>query len=114
VKRLMLRMVHEDDGVMSFEWVLMFTLLTIGIVSGLAAARDAVVDEMGDAAEAMVALDQSYQVDFPLMPYFTDPRLGIDETGGASDSGFEDFANAFDCTRGNNAPQGQTTELDEN
>ena len=33
---------------------------------------------------------------------------------GASDSGFTDFGVAFDCTRGNNAPQGQAAMLDEN
>ena len=31
----------EDDGVLSFEWVLLVTLLTIGIVGGIAGARDA-------------------------------------------------------------------------
>lgn len=46
----------EDDGMLSFEWVLLVTLLTIGIVSGLAAARDAIVDELGDAAQAMLVL----------------------------------------------------------
>ena len=35
----------ETDGLMAFEWVLLVTLLTIGIVSGIAGARDAIVDE---------------------------------------------------------------------
>jgi Flp pilus assembly pilin Flp len=39
---------HEEDGVLSFEWVLLVTLLVLGIVGGLAAARDAVIDELGD------------------------------------------------------------------
>ena len=37
----------EDEGLLSFEWVLLVTLLTIGIVSGISAARDAIVDERG-------------------------------------------------------------------
>lgn len=114
MKQLLLRIMREDDGVLSFEWVLMITLLTIGVVAGLAAARDAVVDEVGDAAQAMVALDQSYYVDFPLQQYIVDPRLQMGVIDGASDSGFTDFANAYDCTRGNNAPNGQETLRDTN
>ena len=34
----------EEDGVLSFEWTLLLTLLTLGIVSGLSAARDAIID----------------------------------------------------------------------
>ena len=57
----------EDDGVLSFEWVLIITVVVIGIVGGLAAARDAIIDELGDSAEAMLALDQSFAIDFPLL-----------------------------------------------
>ena len=114
VKQLLSRMIREDDGVLSFEWVLMITLLTIGVVSGLAAARDAIVDEVGDAAQAMVALDQSFYVDHPLAPYIIDARLDMGPIDGASDSGFTDFAFAEDCTRGNNAPNGQAALLDGN
>ena len=114
MKQLLLRIMHEDDGVLSFEWVLMITLLTIGVVAGLAAARDAVVDEAGDAAEAMVGLDQSYYIDFPLQQYIIDPRIQAGLIEGSSDSGFTDFANAYDCTRGDNAPNGQETLRDTN
>lgn len=54
---------REDDGVLSFEWVLLTTLLVIGVIGGLAAARDAVIDELGDVAQAMLALDHSYTID---------------------------------------------------
>src|SRR5262245_25961605 len=59
MKRLQ-RIWHEDDGSLSFEWTLLVTLLTIGIVGGLAAARDAIIDELGDLAEAAQGIDQSY------------------------------------------------------
>ena len=52
----------ETDGVLSFEWILLLTLLTIGIVGGIAAARDAIIDELGDVAEAAQAIDQSYSL----------------------------------------------------
>jgi len=52
----------EDEGVLSFEWVLLLTLLVIGIVGGLAAARDAIIDELGDVTEATINIDQSYEI----------------------------------------------------
>ena len=66
MNKVLSRMWKEEDGVLSFEWVLLVTLLTIGIVSGISAARDAIIDELGDVAQAMLALDQSYTIDFPL------------------------------------------------
>jgi Flp pilus assembly pilin Flp len=56
------RMWQEDDGVLSFEWVLLITLVCIGIVGGLAAARDAIIDELGDIAQALISFDQSYVI----------------------------------------------------
>nr|WP_044181080.1 hypothetical protein [Pirellula staleyi] len=84
----------EDDGVLSFEWVMLVTLLTIGIVSGLAGARDAIIDELGDVSEAMLAVDQSYTIDFPL-----EVIVHAATTSTASDSAFEDAFLFIDCTR---------------
>ena len=99
MKKLFANMWVQDDGVLSFEWVLLITVIVIGIVGGLAAARDGIIDELGDAAQAMVALDQSYQVDNPLL-------VGVNCTGDtspiesqASDSGFLDTAEFEDCER---------------
>ena len=66
IKTNLTKMWTEEDGVLSFEWVLLLTLLVIGIVSGVAGARDAIIDELGDVAQAMLALDQSYDIDYPL------------------------------------------------
>jgi Flp pilus assembly pilin Flp len=52
----------EDRGVLTFEWILLITLIVIGIVGGLSAVRDAVIDELGDVAGAVVHVDQSYTV----------------------------------------------------
>jgi hypothetical protein len=93
---------NDDDGVLSFEWALLITLLVLGIVGGVAAARDAVIDELGDVAQAMQALDGSYTIDFPLV--FVIDGVG---TGGASDSGFTDAIIYTDCSR-TAAPLGQT------
>src|SRR5262245_50238687 len=106
MKCVLNRMWKEEDGVLSFEWVLLVTLLTIGIVSGLAAARDAIIDELGDVAQAMQALDQTYTIDFPLLV-----QVHAATTSSASDSGFIDALIYTDCSR-SAAPIGQTTVLD--
>src|SRR6478752_4412927 len=84
----------EDDGVLSFEWTLLMTLLGIGIVGGIAAARDAVIDELGDTAQVMMAVDQSYHIGFPLLLAVHDPT-----TSSASDSTFLDALIYSDCER---------------
>jgi Flp pilus assembly pilin Flp len=96
------RLWRETDGVLSFEWTLLLTLLVIGVVGGLAAARDAVIDELGDVAEAMLALDHSYTIDRPL-----ELLIDLDVTAGpgpvaaglASDSGFLDAMLFTNCGR---------------
>lgn len=62
---------NEEEGVLSFEWVLLLTLLTIGIVSGLSAARDAVIDELADVAQASTAIDQSFTLTGISNAFFT-------------------------------------------
>jgi len=96
MKKILVRLRNEDDGVLTFEWVLLVTLLTIGVVSGIAGARDAIIDELGDVAQAMLALDQSYTIDFPLYVAVHAPT-----TSSASDSSFTDSAVYSDCTRTN-------------
>jgi Flp pilus assembly pilin Flp len=85
----------EEDGVLSFEWSLLLTLLTIGIVGGLAAARDAMIDEFGDVAQAMLALDHSMTITFPLQTVVHNPS----DPSSASDSGFVDALLFTDCAR---------------
>jgi len=96
----------EDEGVLSFEWVLLVTLLTIGVVSGLAGARDAIIDELGDVAEAMLSLDQTYTIDFPL-----DVDVHVTDATSASDSAFTDGLFFEDCGR-TGAPAGQGPRVD--
>lgn len=91
---------RQEDGVLSFEWVLLVTLLVIGVVAGLAAARDAIIDELGDVAQAMLALDGSYTISWPLNLAFSDDPMQLPvEIGQASDSGFLDFQRFTDCGR---------------
>ena len=54
------RLWNEDEGVLSFDWVLLVTIVVFGIISGVSAMRDAIIDEFGDTAEATLNIDQSY------------------------------------------------------
>jgi Flp pilus assembly pilin Flp len=94
MQTLLKRTWKEEDGVLSFEWTLMLTLLVIGIVSGVAAARDAIVDELGDVAQTMLAVDQSYTITFPLAV-----QTHAATTSSGSDSAFTDAAIYTDCDR---------------
>ena len=105
MKNLLNRVWSEDEGVLTFEWILLITVVVIGIVGGLSAVRDAVIMELGDVAEAMVSLDQSYTI---LVPW----SVGCDESG-ASDSCFVDEA-VFGEGRGTNPGQGPVQDCPPN
>jgi Flp pilus assembly pilin Flp len=94
VKTTLNLILREDDGVLTFEWVLLVTLLTIGVVSGVAGARDAIIDELGDVAQAMLALDQSYEIEVPLEVVVHAPTQSS-----ASNSVFVDALFYVDCGR---------------
>ena len=100
MRALLARMWREDSGVLSFEWVMLSSLLTFGIVSGIAGARDAIVDELGDVSEAMLSLDQSYSIDFPLKVHASLPNFS-----GSSDSSFQDALDFDDDSRTNDGDQ---------
>ena len=40
------RMWREDEGVLTFEWILLTTLLVIGVVGGISGVRDAINVEL--------------------------------------------------------------------
>jgi Flp pilus assembly pilin Flp len=104
---------REEDGALSFEWTLVLSLLAIGIVAGLSAARDGVIDELGDAAQAMLALDGSFVISQPLsMAIDPEGDGGASDVGGASDSAFTDSADYSDSGRGNFGGQGGLADSD--
>src|SRR5262245_11065634 len=110
MKRLW-QMWREEDGVLSFEWTLLLTLLTIGIVGGLAAARAAIIDELGDVAEAAQGIDQSYSlapITFTFMPgtpfAFTFTSAGSSFTETPADALFTDCSRATTFNPGQSGP----------
>ncbi len=77
------RMWREDHGVLTFEWILLITVLVIGIVGGLTATRDAIISELGDMAFAVTALDQSWTLldcdGEPIIDPKTGDPIGFDD-----------------------------------
>lgn len=112
MKQFAISLWQEEDGVLSFEWTLLVTLLCLGVVGGIAATRDAIIDELGDVAQAMQALDGSYVIDFPLV-FTIDTTAsggGVFESNGGSDSQYQDFLAFSDCERAAD-PVGQLVDL---
>jgi len=115
MRRICTAMWRDESGVLSFEWTLLVTLVVLGVVGGLAATRDAIIDELGDAAQAMLALDNSYTITFPLeilidLNVLAPP--GPAAVGFASDSSFTDALAFTDCSRAT-SPTGQPAQSDD-
>lgn len=87
MRQVLHRIAREDEGVLTFEWILLVTVLVIGIVGGLTAVRDAVITELGDVVEAMISLDQSYTISQPW-----DIQVPDCVADGASGSSYTDAA----------------------
>lgn len=102
----------ENGFIVSAEIVLIFTLVFCAVAVGIAVVRDALVHELGDVAESIGALNQSYNF------------VGIRAIAGqgennnhasCSGSGFNDSADLCDClgialvtVAGKNDPSGGT------
>ena len=78
--------------VINIELVLLFTILVVGILLGLVELRNALIGELHDTAEAIGALDQSYE--FP----GTVNGDGSATTQGSTFNDAEDDTNGFDDT----------------
>ena len=63
---MMKRLWCEDEGILTFEWILLLTLLVIGVIGGVAGIRDAIIHECQGVVGAMCALDQGYKIVPPL------------------------------------------------
>ena len=87
------RLIYDDEGVLTFEWILLLTLIVIGVIGGIAAIRDAIIHESQGVVGAMVSLDQGYEVTPPLgvsVDSLTPTGSGC--TSSASFSSFRDSA----------------------
>jgi len=64
MKRLLRRVWQDQRGGLTWEWILLVTLLVVGIVGGLSGVRDTIIDELGDIADAALSIDQSWTMRF--------------------------------------------------
>jgi Flp pilus assembly pilin Flp len=61
MKTLFQRLWKDDCGALiATEWVFVATILVLGIITGLIAVRQAVISELTEFANAVMALDQSF------------------------------------------------------
>jgi len=79
MSRLFGKLWRDDRGaLLASEFLFMFSMLVIGTVSGLVAMRQALVSELVETANAVMALEQSYS--------FSGQSNGAASTGGSSAS----------------------------
>ncbi|MCH7687172.1 MAG: hypothetical protein IH899_10905 [Planctomycetes bacterium] len=77
ISRLGQRLWTDSSGfVVSGEYILLTTILVIGMIVGVVTFRDQVVQEFGDIADAMESLDQSYTYSITI-PDPNDPNQRI-------------------------------------
>jgi hypothetical protein len=69
-------------GFLSFEWILLISLLVIGVIGGLSAVRDALILELKDVADCVRALNVAGSATSDtLEPVVFDPAQGFDPSG---------------------------------
>lgn len=85
--KLFNRILNDEQGVLTFEWILLLALLVIGIVGGLAAVRDGLLIQLGSSAAVIVGIDQSTLIKFPPIIQITVPDLYDGVVAGSSAGG---------------------------
>src|SRR5881275_951468 len=61
MSQLMFKLWNDDCGALiATEWVFVATILVLGIITGLVAVRQAVISELTEFANAVMALNQSF------------------------------------------------------
>ena len=63
MRNLMVRLWNDDCGALiAAEWVFVATILVLGAITGLVAVRQAIIAELHDIANALLALNQTYSI----------------------------------------------------
>jgi Flp pilus assembly pilin Flp len=57
-RALLVRLYRMDDGMLTFEWTVLSTVLVLGIVGGLTTVRDALNQELAQVAQAITSMPQ--------------------------------------------------------
>ncbi|MDO4551876.1 MAG: hypothetical protein Q4C96_11585 [Planctomycetia bacterium] len=59
------RILKEESGFITFEWIMLMTVLVTGIGGTVATTHQALTSELTDVADAIISLDQSYYISSP-------------------------------------------------
>ena len=51
---------ERGSGLLTAEWLFLFAILALGIISGIVAVRQALISELVESAQAVLAINQSY------------------------------------------------------
>jgi hypothetical protein len=90
MKRIAIQLWHDQRGTVSaVSTLLLYTVLGLGAVAGLATLRNQLVQECGDLAGALDHLDQSWTVTLPdtTVLGYTDPGTTLDDVAGDPPAG---------------------------
>jgi Flp pilus assembly pilin Flp len=91
----------ESGFIVSAELVLIFTLVFCAVAVGMATVKDALAQELGDVAEAIGALNQSYNFGGLTAPAAAavsgTPGTPATSHASCSGSGFNDLEDECDC-----------------
>ncbi len=74
----------DDDGaILAIEWLFLVTIIVIGLITGYVGVRDAVVTELTELGNAVLALSQGYTFQGLSKPGIatTDGSMTIDTPG---------------------------------
>jgi hypothetical protein len=64
VRQLLFKLWNDDSGALiAAEWLFMVVIMVMGLITGLVAVRDSVVEELAEAGNAITALDVGYSFD---------------------------------------------------
>ncbi len=85
---MLMRLWREDEGVLTFEWIMLLTLLVIGVIGGVAGIRDAINQQCQNVVGAITSMDQSYIVAPPLVVSTDDISDAGTNCASSSSNGF--------------------------
>lgn len=85
---MLFRLWRDESGVMATsELILMSTIIVIGVIVGLSTFRNHMVQELGDTAAAVAALNQSYSFSGATVGGFTVAGSSFTDATDACDTG---------------------------
>ncbi|MEZ6070307.1 MAG: hypothetical protein R3C10_08510 [Pirellulales bacterium] len=83
IKRVVRRFRRDRRGLLTFEWILLISLLVIGVIGGLGAVRNALICELVELANCIESIDICCDHDNPDCPPcvcdITDPNCCMND-----------------------------------